>query len=302
MTSEAQHSNLVIYPKISVVVPTLNAELRLERLFNMLKAQTLQPSEIVVVDSSSNDNTAKLAADLGATVVTIKRREFNHGATRHRALLSTNGDYIAFLTDDAVPANKDYLKNLATALGDETVGMASGRQIPRSDARRFEALVRGFNYPDTSFVRSINDIERLGIRTFFASDACSIYRRTAYMQCGGFPTVETNEDMLMAAKMIQSGWKIAYEANAEVIHSHNLTPLEQYRRNKAVGRFLEERRSDLMNASELGEGMKLVHSVGKTLFEERRFMELASFGIDCIARLAGNRVGRREARKSLCGK
>ena len=84
------------------------------------------------------------------------------------------------------------------------------------------------------------DLSKYGIKTFFASDVCSCYRRDAYLDCGGFDRVNTNEDMLMASRFVAAGCKVAYEPKAEVYHSHNLTPKEQYARNRAVGRFLEE--------------------------------------------------------------
>mgnify|MGYP007026096795 FL=1 len=58
----------------------------------------------------------------------------------------------------------------------------------------------------------------------------------------------------MAAKFIASGMKVAYEPRAEVYHSHNLTPSQQFARNRAVGFFLETHADDLMQASEIGEG------------------------------------------------
>ena len=100
----------------------------------------------------------------------------------------------------------------------------------------------------------------------------------------------------MAAKFIASGMKVAYEPRAEVYHSHNLTPSQQFARNRAVGFFLETHADDLMQASEIGEGGRLVRSVSSQLLREGIFGELVAFGVDCCARLLGNRAGRRAAR------
>ena len=182
-------------------------------------------------------------------------------------------------------------------LQDSSIALVSGRQLPKTDARRFEQLVRAFNYPDYPIVRGKSDLAKYGIKTFFASDVCSAYRRSAYLECGGFSAVETSEDMLMAARFIASGMRVAYNPNAEVYHSHNLTPRQQYTRNKVVGRFLEEHVSDLMGANEVGEGKRLVKYVAMNLLHEHLFSELFAFGIDCVARLLGNRRGRWEIRK-----
>lgn len=100
----------------------------------------------------------------------------------------------------------------------------------------------------------------------------------------------------MAARFVKAGYRVAYEPAAEVYHSHNLTPSEQFARNRAVGRFLEEHTDDLMRANELGEGGKLVKYVSLQLLLEGRLSELFAFGVDCIARLFGNRKGRSDAR------
>lgn len=284
---------------ISVVIPTLNAEHEIETLLIALDRQSIQPNEILVVDSASDDKTIELVQKhKGVRLLQIDRQDFNHGTTRDKALRESSGDFVCFLTQDAVPVSDDYLKRLiAPMVDDSDIALVSGRQLPKADARRFEQLVRGFNYPDSPSVRSKCDLEKLGIKTFFASDACSAYRRIAYLECGGFDHVNTNEDMLMAAKFIASGMKVAYEPHAEVFHSHNLTPAQQFARNRAVGFFLETHADDLMHASEIGEGGRLVKAVSSQLLREGNLVEFIAFGVDCCARLLGNRAGRRAARK-----
>lgn len=284
---------------ISVIIPTLNAEHDIEGLLTVLGRQSIQPIETLVVDSASEDRTIELIQKhKGVRLLQIDRQDFNHGGTRDLALRESRGDFVCFLTQDALPVSDDYLELLVAPMVDDSeIALVSGRQLPKADARRFEQLVRGFNYPDSSSVRSKRDLKKYGIKTFFASDTCSAYRRTAYLECGGFDHVNTNEDMLMAAKFIASGMKVAYEPRAEVYHSHNLTPSQQFARNRAVGFFLETHADDLMQASEIGEGGRLVKAVSFQLLREGNLVEFIAFGVDCCARLLGNRAGRRAARK-----
>lgn len=284
---------------ISVIIPTLNAEHDIEGLLTVLGRQSIQPIETLVVDSASEDRTIELIQKhKGVRLLQIDRQDFNHGGTRDLALRESRGDFVCFLTQDALPVSDDYLELLVAPMVDDSeIALVSGRQLPKADARRFEQLVRGFNYPDSSSVRSKRDLKKYGIKTFFASDTCSAYRRTAYLECGGFEHVNTNEDMLMAAKFIASGMKVAYEPRAEVYHSHNLTPSQQFARNRAVGFFLESHADDLMHASEIGEGGRLVKAVSSQLLREGNLVEFIAFAVDCCARLLGNRAGRRAARK-----
>lgn len=285
-------------PSLSVVIPTLNAADEIDSLLDIIEAQSLQPLDILVVDSSSDDGTVgEVAKHPCVNLVRIERKEFNHGSTRDMALRRSAGEFVCFLTQDAVPASNRYLERLvAPFLADDSIALVTGRQLPKADARRFEQLVRNFNYPNAPSVRSKSDLPKYGIKTFFASDACSAYRRTAYLECGGFEHVNTNEDMLMAARFIASGLKVAYEPRAEVYHSHNLTPFQQFARNRAVGFFLETHADNLMHASEIGEGGRLVKAVSSQLLREGNLVEFIAFGVDCCARLLGNRAGRRAAR------
>ncbi len=286
-------------PSLSVVIPTLNAADEIDSLLDIIEAQSLQPLDILVVDSSSDDGTVgEVAKHPCVNLVRIERKEFNHGSTRDMALRRSAGEFVCFLTQDAVPASNRYLERLvAPFLADDSIALVTGRQLPKADARRFEQLVRNYNYPNAPSVRSKSDLPKYGIKTFFASDTCSAYRRTAYLECGGFDHVNTNEDMLMAARFVASGLKVAYEPGAEVYHSHNLTPSQQFARNRAVGMFLELHSDDLMHASEIGEGGRLVKAVSSQLLREGRLTEFIAFGVDCCARLLGNRAGRRAVRK-----
>lgn len=283
---------------ISVIIPTLNAEHEIDGLLIALEHQSIQPVDILIVDSASEDKTIELVRQhKRVRLLKIDRQDFNHGTTRDLALRESRGDFVCFLTQDAVPVSDDYLERLVAPMVDDSdIALVSGRQLPKADARRFEQLVRGFNYPDWPSVRSKYDLEKLGIKTFFASDVCSAYRRTAYLECGGFEHVNTNEDMLMAARFIASGLKVAYEPRAEVYHSHNLTPSQQFARNRAVGFFLETHADELMHTSEIGEGGRLAKMVSLQLLREGSLGEFVAFGVDCCARLLGNRAGRRAAR------
>uniref|UniRef100_UPI002ACB0F92 glycosyltransferase n=1 Tax=Paratractidigestivibacter sp. TaxID=2847316 RepID=UPI002ACB0F92 len=289
---------------VSLVVPTLNAGSEIGSLLQKLQNQTRQLSEILVVDSSSDDDTAEKVKSVAAssavpiTFKVIDRKDFNHGGTRHEAFLQTSGDFVLFMTQDAVPANVRYVENLLAPFANDRVAVSSGRQLPKADARRFEQLVRSFNYPENSFVRGEEDLATYGIKTFFTSDVCAAYRRSAYDQVGGFQRpCNMSEDMQIAARLVAAGYQVAYAADAEVYHSHNLTPRQQYARNYAVGQFLESNADVLMGVSEIGEGGHLVKKVSGQLLREGRVGEFFAFGIDCMARLAGNRAGRANARK-----
>ena len=168
---------------VSVVIPTLNAGKTLAELLSALKNQDHPIEEILVVDSSSVDETVEICLEYeNVRVISIPQAEFDHGRTRDMALRQTESELVVFLTQDAVPADGAFISKLTAPLSDCSVAVSVGRQLPNRNATRTEALVRNYNYPPISSVRTAEDIPRLGIKAFFSSDACAAYRRDVYLR------------------------------------------------------------------------------------------------------------------------
>lgn len=282
---------------ISVIIPTLNAEKELPALLKMLRDQTLPADEILVVDSESADRTVSAAEETeGVRVLPVKRKDFDHGRTRDLALRNTSGEIIVFLTQDAIPADRQFMENLVRPLEQEDIAVVTGRQLPKKNATPMEKLVRTFNYPAESHIRSEADIGGMGIKAFFCSDVCAAYRRRTYEELGGFDyPLKTNEDMFFAARAIRNGYRVAYAADARVYHSHNFSLKEQYRRNKIQGYEIERHRALLGDVSKVSEGIRMVRFVSGRLLRQGRLVSFVHFGLDCFARLLGSQSGRRQA-------
>jgi rhamnosyltransferase len=70
------------------------------------------------------------------------------------------------------------------------------------------------------------------------SNSFAAYRASALQAVGGFPVhVIFAEDMFVAARMLLSGWKVAYAGSAQCRHSHNYSFLEEFRRYFDMGVF-----------------------------------------------------------------
>jgi rhamnosyltransferase len=230
---------------ISVIIPTHNAEPYINGLLKSLSEQTAS-CEIIVIDSSSRDNTIRIADSYKVKTRIIVKGEFDHGGTRNLAVKEARGDILVFLTQDAIPANEYFLEKLIQPLADPQIAATYGRQIPRSDAKPTEKFTRSFNYPETPLLKDMNSISELGIKTFFFSNVCSAVRKSQFEKLRGFTEkVIMNEDMLLAGKLIKKGYKIAYAPEAVVIHSHNYSWLMQFRRYFDIGVFLKNNSRDL---------------------------------------------------------
>ena len=280
---------------VSIIIPTLNASVELGSLLEMLLKQTLCPDEILVLDSESDDDTVEIAKKYPLTrVIEIKRADFDHGGSRDLAFRAAHGDIVLFFTQDAMPRDDKYVEAIVQSVLQEGVACACGRQIARANAPLYEKFTREFNYPPQSNVRDVSDIQRLGIKAFFLSDACSAYRREAYLAVGGFDhPILTNEDMLIAAKFLSAGYKIAYCAEAAILHSHLYSLRQEYERNYKIGFVMEKYRDRFGAVRAESEGVRYVKHVLKQLLQQRAIGECFRFCLLCAAKMFGNRKGRR---------
>lgn len=249
--------------KLGLIVPTLNAGDLWPSWLEALSRQTRQPDVLLLIDSSSDDDTRALAQAQGFEIEVIARSDFNHGATRQQGVnrLATM-DVVLFLTQDALLADANAIENLLATFDDQRVAAAYGRQLPHLGAGLIAAHARRFNYPAASGIRCLDDRAQLGIKTAFLSNSFAAYRRSALMQVGGFPCdTIANEDTYVAGKMLMAGWHIAYCAEARVFHSHDYRYFDEFKRYFDIGVFHAE--SDWLQRTfggATGEGWRFVKS------------------------------------------
>lgn len=280
----------------ALIVPTLNASVHWPSWFEAFAAQTARPEHLVVVDSSSNDDTRELALAAGFAVHVIDRADFNHGGTRQLASsLVPGAQILIYMTQDAIFASADALERIVATFDDERVGAAYGRQLPRREAHPIEAHARLFNYDSTSRRKRLADAATLGIKTAFLSDSFAAYRRVALDQVGGFPVrILFGEDSCVAGKMVLAGWETAYVADAEVYHSHSYSFVEEFRRYFDIGVF-HSREGWLRESfgSANGEGLRFVRSELAYLKAEAPTL-IPSALLRTAIKLGGYHVGLRE--------
>lgn len=199
-----------------------------------------QKPRVVVVNSSSGDGSVELAQEMGAETLVIPRHEFNHGTSREKVRKFLNTDIIVLMTPDAYAVNNRFLEPLIEPLLEGKASISYARQIPHEGASFFESFSRLFNYPAQSHIRSLADIKTYGVYAFFCSNACAAYVNSALDELGGFPAVLFGEDTITAAKLLRSGHKIAYTAEAMVRHSHDYSLKQEFKRHFDIGMVRKE--------------------------------------------------------------
>jgi rhamnosyltransferase len=276
---------------VSVIIPTLNAEEHIHTLIASLRNQTV-PCEIIVIDSSSSDNTVNIAESQGARTIVIKREDFDHGGTRNLAASHASGGILSFLTQDALPENNHFIENLVRPLGESEIAAAYGRQVPKVDAKLTEKFARLFNYPEAPVVKGMSDIPALGIKTFFFSNSCSAIRKKEFEQYGGFTEkLIMNEDMHFACRLILEGYKLAYVPEARVIHSHDYSLMSQLRRYFDIGVFLKKHLYPLTDARSDKTGALFLKEGFSFFWKNRAYTCLPYLFAEAAARYAGYTFG-----------
>jgi rhamnosyltransferase len=282
--------------KIALIIPTLNAARHWPALYEGIRRQSVSPTQVIVIDSASTDDTVARARAAGFAVIEIDRREFNHGGSRQAAACAaSSAEILIYLTQDAIPQGREAFRELIDAFRDGEVGAAYGRQVPRQDATGIEAHARLFNYPAESRVRSLECRKTLGFKSIFFSNAFGAYRREALTSVGGFADVIFGEDTLAVAQLHLAGWKSAYVAEARVEHSHDFPLGAEFRRFFDIG-VLHQRERWLIEqfGSTTGEGRRFVMSELRYLWENDR-LQIPSALLRSAMKYIGYQVGRREA-------
>lgn len=284
--------------RAAICIPTLNAGPKWIAWLVKFKSASAPLSAMLVIDSSSDDDTVRLARESGFEIQIIRRRDFSHGGTRQLAVEHLSGsDVIVFMTQDAIIASPDAIENLLKPFEDASVGLAFGRQLPHVDAGAIGAHARLFNYPERSATRALGMERELGLKAAFVSNSFAAYRRKALLDIGGFPRgVIFGEDMIVAARMLLSGWKIAYQAEACVHHSHDYSATQEFRRYFDIG-VLHNRESWLLErfGKPEEEGMRFVKSELSYLLRNDPALIPGSL-LRSGMKYLGYRLGRIEAR------
>lgn len=219
--------------EVDVLIPVYRPDGKLTELLKRLKMQNYPIHRVILMNTEEKHFPAELIGIWDRVeVYHLAKEEFDHGGTRDRGVRMSTADLVVCMTQDAMPADETLIEELVKPFDDPEVWAAYARQLPNEDCREVEKYTRSFNYPEQSMVKTKEDMNRLGIKTFFCSNVCAAWRREKYLELGGFVKHTIfNEDMILAGTMIKQGGKIAYCAKAKVIHSHNYSAFQQFHRN-----------------------------------------------------------------------
>ena len=281
---------------VDVIIPAYHPGKEFATLIKRLEKQSVPIHRIIVMNTEEsmwNKEWEKLSGVM--EVHHLAKSEFDHGGTRAWAAELSDADVMVFMTQDAMPADRELLAELLKALDqEENIAAAYARQLPNAECSFVERYTRAFNYPDRSVVKTKDDLDKYGIKTFFCSNVCAAYKKDIYEKQGGFiRRTIFNEDMIYAGGLIQKGYRIAYAAEARVIHSHNYNCMQQFHRNFDLGVSQAEHPEIFEGVPSEGEGMRLVKKTLAYLIHSGRVWLIPGFVLQCAGKYAGYLAGKK---------
>lgn len=279
--------------KVDIICPLYEAENYILNLNDsLLKQKNVNINKIQYVLTKSKDNSEKILKENKLNYILIDKKDFSHSLTREKEAMKSKSDIIVFISQDIVIENTDYLYNLVNPIINGEADACYSRQLTKFN--NIEKYTRESNYPDKSIIKTKDDIEKLGLKTFFFSDASSAVNAKVFKKLKGYDgkNLPINEDMYFAYKLIMNGYKIKYCADSVCYHSHNFKLKELYDRYKLTGRFFKEN-SYIDNFGTNKSGGGLAKYILKRAIKDKNIKVLIRFVPDMTARYIGMKVGKR---------
>ena len=285
---------------VDVIIPVYRPDEKLNLLINSLKDQTVKPEHVYFMmtlgDTKENERVRSILEQMPqGVIVPVEKKNFDHGGTRNLGASMSEAEYMLFMTQDAVPETNQLVELLKEQLDlNEMVATAYGRQLPSDEVGVIEHYTRQFNYGESNQIKSLKDLDELGIKTYFCSNVCAMYKKSVYEKMGGFVTHTIfNEDMIMAGKVVQAGYSIAYVADAKVVHAHKYTYRQQFHRNFDMAVSQADHPEVFEGVKSESEGIKLVKKTMSYLFHKGKWYLVFDLVFQSGFKFLGYRMGRR---------
>lgn len=216
----------------SIVILTKNAGSNFNQTLDNVFSQKYKDFEVIIIDSSSTDNTLDIAKQYPVKITKIKAEEFGHGKTRNLGAKLSKGKYIVYITHDAVPKNNNWLSELIKPLKEKKIAGVYSRQVPKENEKAIEKSFYLSLYPDKDKLWNWNNFTQ-GDNIF--SDASSAIKREIWKKYPFNDEILISEDYYWAQKVLKKRYKIIYNSKSEVIHSHSYGLKKLFKRNFDMG-------------------------------------------------------------------
>ena len=197
--------------RVSAVIRAFNEAKHIGRLLEGFENQTVKPDEIILVDSGSTDDTVAIATAAGCRIVHIAKSEFSFGRALNRGCAAATGDILLFASAHVYPLYNTHVEHLVSAFDRAGVAIAYGRQVGDERTKFSEARVMLKWFPNRNNWDQSHP---------FSNNANAAVLTSAWQELQYDESLTGLEDLAFAKKALARGYKIAYVADAPIVHVH----------------------------------------------------------------------------------
>lgn len=207
---------------VSIVLRSFNEAWALRHTLPALRAQNYRAWELIVIDSGSTDGSVELIrAARPAHFVSIASEDYNPSRVMNHGMQLARHELGIFLNADATPIDDNWLRPLVQALREPGTAAAFSRQVPRPGCRAVFAH---------DYERCFGPQRESAHWDHFFSMVGSGIRREVWQQRGFLEEMQYSEDEEYTRWCRAAGYRIAYCPDSVVMHSHNYTPRQAFKR------------------------------------------------------------------------
>ncbi|MDF3128815.1 glycosyltransferase [Kiritimatiellaeota bacterium B1221] len=216
---------------VSVVIPIWNAEPYLPKLLPQLFAQKgVDLQEVLLLDSMSTDRSLEIASGFPRVTI-IPIACFSHGGTRNLGIQKAQSEIIVLMTQDALPQGTDWMEKLISPLQNAKVAYTFSRQVPYPGTNPMESYYLNQKFSaDSSKTYEIEQEEIASLDQVFSSNVSSALKRSVALQHPFNSQLIMGEDQQFSRDVQQAGFAVQYVHDSIVIHSHNYSLMQTFRR------------------------------------------------------------------------
>lgn len=233
-------------PRVSILLPTRDGARDLAQLLPVLAGQRVAGGlERLAIDTASRDKSVELLRAHGFEVETIRVEEFGHGKTRNALAARAQGEFLVFLSQDALPEGDDFVERLLAPFSDPQVAGSYARILPHAeddpltarsvlDAPQAGTQARLFRLASGASLESLPLEEALSMLAF--CNVASAIRARVLRELP-FPDFVFGEDFAWAARALAAGWSLHFTPDCVVRHAHQYGPLSGFERYRVDAAF-----------------------------------------------------------------
>lgn len=245
-------------PVCSIIIRAYNEEKHIGRLLDGILQQTIKNVQIILVDSGSSDNTIAIAETYPVDIVQIKPHEFTFGRSLNIGIQQADANLLVFASAHVYPVYPDWLERLLEPFNDDRVALSYGKQRGSTTTQFSEHMIFAHWFPEISNFHQDHP---------FCNNANAAIRKKLWEIHPYNETLPGLEDLAWARWAHEQGYRIAYVAEAEIIHVHNeswkgianryrregmafktIYPHEQFRIWELLSAFFKNVRTDFVAA------------------------------------------------------